>query len=338
MKHQGGGGNWGIEVTSVRYDQFIDPTIAPNPCFASPGCRRESAPSACSLASTADASNQGIDVNITQNSPGAQYYLVYINPNGCDGNANNFSFVGRYLAPGWTDGGGPPATATGVPGWTGTLKNGASGWNCPVAGVTICAIAYNSLTPDQPLLRPDPLGSCASRLTTRPRRSVSPAARRPRLCRRTTPRMALQYPPYTGGDVANENYCVVSPNPGNPSAPCTTAKVTPGAVQFYFPRRLTAWTRTATATTHVFSGEQYNWIVIYQAPGNTCSLSEAERQRVDAVHRHHLLADGELGHPRLGHVAAGRPGDLLHGEGHRQRATSASTSTRTTRRRLRRRG
>jgi Flp pilus assembly protein TadG len=147
MKHQGGGGNWGVEVTSVRYDRFIDPTIAPNPCFASPGCRRESTPSACSLASTADASNQGIAVNITQNSPGAQYYLVYINPNGCDGNANNFSFVGRYLAPGWTDGGGPPATATGVPGWTGTLKNGTTGWNCPVAGVTICAIAYNSLTP-----------------------------------------------------------------------------------------------------------------------------------------------------------------------------------------------
>ncbi|MEA2655207.1 MAG: putative Flp pilus-assembly TadE/G-like, partial [Chloroflexota bacterium] len=111
VKHQGGAGNWGIELTSARYDQFLDPNILPNPCFASPGCRRESAPSACKSISTADASNQGIMVNITQNAPGAQYYNVYINPNGCDGNQNNFSFVNRFNAPGWV--GAPPAVATG---------------------------------------------------------------------------------------------------------------------------------------------------------------------------------------------------------------------------------
>lgn len=58
-----------------------------------------------------DTNNQGINVNITANSPGAQYYLVYINPNGCGGIASNFSFVGRYPAPGWTDGGGTVGTA-----------------------------------------------------------------------------------------------------------------------------------------------------------------------------------------------------------------------------------
>ena len=82
--------------------------------------------------------------------------------------------------------------------------------------------------------------------------------------------MALQYPPNTGGDVANENYCVVSPNPGDVNAPCAPAKVTPGAVQFYFPNS-TCMDQNGGGYTHVFSGEQYNWIVIYAPAGSACS-------------------------------------------------------------------
>jgi hypothetical protein len=55
IKHQGGSGNWGVELTSVRYDRFLDPTITPNPCFGVAGCRRESTPSACKSVSTVDA-------------------------------------------------------------------------------------------------------------------------------------------------------------------------------------------------------------------------------------------------------------------------------------------
>ncbi len=285
MKHQGGSGNWGIELTSVRYDQFIDPTIAPNPCFISPGCRRESTPSACTNVSTADASNQGINVTITQNSPGAQYYLVYIDPNGCDGVPNNFSFVGRYLAPGWTDGGAPPAVAVGAP-WTGVLKSGAGGWPCGVAGTTICNIAYNNLSPtsqcfaqtrSQLCQTPDDEGApqCFA--------NCPPAAGVPQ----SNAAMSLEYPPYTGGDVANENYCVVSPNPGDPNAPCTTAKVTPGAVQFYFPAGA-CLDQNGNGTTMVFSGEQYNWIVIFQTPANTCSYQKlngnAETQYIGTIY------------------------------------------------------
>src|SRR5207249_1404655 len=40
LKHRSGAGNWGIELTSVRWCRFIDPTIGPNPCFGSPGSRR----------------------------------------------------------------------------------------------------------------------------------------------------------------------------------------------------------------------------------------------------------------------------------------------------------
>jgi hypothetical protein len=82
--------------------------------------------------------------------------------------------------------------------------------------------------------------------------------------------MALQYPPYTGGDVANENYCVPSPNPGNSSAPCQSSKITPGAVQFYFPIG-SCLSQNAQGATYVYAGEQYNWIVIYMPPGNSCN-------------------------------------------------------------------
>ncbi len=107
IKHNGGGGNWGVELTSVRWDTFNDPTIGPDPCLFSPGCRRESAPSECFQANTQDVNNAAIDVSIVQNAPGAQYYNVYVDPNGCDGNQNAFAFVNRFIAPGWSDGGGP---------------------------------------------------------------------------------------------------------------------------------------------------------------------------------------------------------------------------------------
>ncbi|OLD50128.1 MAG: hypothetical protein AUI42_04760 [Actinobacteria bacterium 13_1_40CM_2_65_8] len=272
MKHQGGGGNWGVELTSVRYDRFSDGTILPDPCLASPGCRRESAPSACQLVNTLDGNNSGINVNITKNSPGAQYYLVYINPNGCDNQPNNFSFVGRYLAPGWIDAGAPPAIAVGAP-WTGTLVNGApGGWPCPAPfglTVTICNIAFGNVT-----------GTTLCFAQARSQGCQPPDDETKPQCFAVCPpapavpqdnaAMSLQYPPlYTGGDVANENYCQLSPNPGLVSAPCATAKITPGAVQFYFPNG-SCLTQNGGGYTHVFSGEQYNWIVIFQAPGNVC--------------------------------------------------------------------
>jgi Flp pilus assembly protein TadG len=273
IKHQGGSGNWGVELTSVRYDRFIDPTVANNPCFASPGCRRESTPSACQEVSTLDTNNSGINVTITSNVPGAQYYLVYIDPNGCDANANNFSFVGRFLAPGWIDGGAPPATSPGIGPWSGVLVNGVNGWPCGIATVTICSIAYNNLSPNTLCFAQARAKLCQSPddetspqcFANCPPASAVPAS---------NPPMSLEYPPYTGGDIANENYCVVSPNPGDPNQPCTTSKVTPGAVQFYFPAGSNCLDQNGNGSTHVFSGEQYNWIVIYQAPGNTCSYQK----------------------------------------------------------------
>jgi hypothetical protein len=274
MKHQGGAGNWGIELTSVRFDRFIDPNITPNPCFNSPGCRRESAPSACRAVSTADASNQGIMVNITQNAPGAQYYNAYINPNGCDGNQNNFSFVGRFLAPGFSDGGGPPAVAVGgyPNGANKPLLLGSGGWPCGIATVSICGIAYNNLTPTITCFAQTRTQLCRNPDDELGPQCFSNCPPPANLLSQENPPMSLEYPPYTGGDVANENYCVVSPNPGDPNTPCSTAKVTPGAVQFYFPNG-SCINQNAQGATYVYAGEQYNWIVIYSPASNNCSDS-----------------------------------------------------------------
>ena len=81
--------------------------------------------------------------------------------------------------------------------------------------------------------------------------------------------MSLEYPPYTSGDVANENYCVPSPNPGDITAPCIGAQVTPGGVQFYFPNG-SCFNQNSQGATYVYSGVQYNWIVIYAPASNTC--------------------------------------------------------------------
>jgi hypothetical protein len=272
IKHQGGGGNWGVELTSVRYDRFLDPTIAPNPCIASPGCRRESAPSSCQQVNTLDGNNSGISVNVTKNAPGAQYYNVYVNPNGCDGIPNNFSFVGRYLAPGFVDGGGPPATALGPypSGANITLINGVNGWPCALPTVTICNIVYNNMSPTVQCFAQTRAQLCQTADDELKPQCFSSCPPPPNLLSQENAPMSLEYPPYTGGDVSNENYCRISPNPGNINSPCQGALITPGAVQFYLPNGA-CFDQNAQGATYVFSGEQYNWIVIYSPPGSVCA-------------------------------------------------------------------
>ncbi len=279
IKHQGAGlaGTWGIELTSVRYDRFLDNSASGNVCFGSPGCMRESAPSACQQTSEIDGNNNGFDINVTQNAPGAQYYNVYVDPYGCvgsnpgdtGGTRADFSFLGTFLAPGWIDGGSAPATATGLPGWTGTLT---------LATVTICNITFNNLT--------TPVSSQCAFYNARAQHCAAPWDEAPPQCFANCPApptvpqdnspMSLEYPFYNGGDIANENYCMQTPifPAGDALAPCGFAKITPGAVQFYFPAGNNCLDQNGNGSTHVFSGEQYNWIVIYQQPGSTCSYQK----------------------------------------------------------------
>ncbi len=279
IKHGGlGSGNWGVELTSVRWDTFNDGSagFSPDPCYwiPGPGCRRESAPSECQMVATADVKDQVIDVAITQNAPGAQYYNVYVNPNGCDGNQNSFSFVNRFLAPGWSDGGGPPASPTGPypNGGSGiVLKSGVGGYPCGAAGHSVCAISSSSLLPNFLCYAQTRTKNCQPPDDEIAPQCFSNCPPPANLLSQENAAMSLEYSPFTGGDVSNENYCQQSPTSGgDPNAPCATAKITPGAVQFYFPNG-SCLTQNAQGATFVFAGEQYNWIVIYAPPTNTCN-------------------------------------------------------------------
>ena len=265
---------WGVEVTSVRFDRFPDTSIS-TACSAAAGCRRESAPSECQLTPNAvvgglhSPSNIGISVNITKNAPGAQYYNVYLNPAGCDGNQQNFGWVGRFDAPGFI--GGSPV---------GPYPSGVA-WTLGAAAPGVPPAAGASIYDVNDRLIPNPSATCFAQTRTLncapPDDELKPQCFSncpppPNLLSQENPDMSLQYPPYTGGDVSNEDYCQISSNPGNVNAPCQGALVTPGAVQFYFPNGA-CFDQNSQGATYVFAGEQYNWIVIYSPPGNACSNS-----------------------------------------------------------------
>ena len=269
---QGRNNRWGVELTSVRYDQFLDSSFAPV-CTTAPGCRRESAPSGCRLTpnpvvgSLHAPSNLGITINITQNAPGAEYYNVYLNPQGCNGNPNQFGWVGRFNAPGWNNG---------AP--TGVYPNGTN-WSLGATAPLLPPANGASVYDVNDTMIPNPTTQCYAQ--TRTLGCATPDDEQDPQCFSNCPPpanllsqenapMDLQYPPHTGGDVANENYCQVSQNPGSTIAPCANTTVTPGAVQFYFPAG-SCMTQNAQGATYVFSGEQYNWIVIYAPASNTCS-------------------------------------------------------------------
>lgn len=267
-----GPGNWGVELTSVRFDQFTDPTVSPNPCSGAPGCRRESAPSACFLVSSDDSKNQVIDVSVQVNAPGAQYYDVYLNPNGCDGNPNNFSYINRFNAPGFTNG---VATGPFPNGGAGTVLTGGlnpSGWPCAAVGHTICQVSASGLLPNSLCYAQVRTKNCQPPDDEIPPQCFSSCPAPPGNLSQENAPMRLSYPPFTGGDVANENYCQ-QPAPagtGSATAPCQNAKVTPGAVQFYFPAG-SCMSQQSQGATFVYSGEQYNWIIIYAPPSNNCA-------------------------------------------------------------------
>jgi putative Flp pilus-assembly TadE/G-like protein len=276
IKHGGAlaSGNWGVELTSVRHDDYSDLSVSGGTCYSSSPCRRESAPSACQQVSTIDppVKDQVIDVSITQNAPGAEYYNVYLNPNGClpypNGTQNDFSFIGRFDAPGFS--GGVPVGPYPNGGSGAVLSGGTGGWPCLAAGHTICSVSASTLLPNNLCYAQSRTANCQPPDDELPPQCFSNCPPPAGLLSQENAPMSLEYPPYTGGDVSNENYCQLSPNPGDPTAPCANARVTPGAVQFYFPAG-SCMTQDAQGATYVFAGEQYNWIVIYSPPANTCN-------------------------------------------------------------------
>jgi Flp pilus assembly protein TadG len=272
---QGRNNRWGVEITSVRYDRFLDTTIPGNNCAAAPGCIRESAPSSCKLTpnavvgATHSPSNVGISVNITKNAPGAQYYNVYLNPNGCNGNQNQFGYAGTFNAPGFV-GGTPVSPYPNGTAWT--LGAAAQTPVIPVAGATLYDLTDVNVAPTMFCYAQAKFAGCRPPAIEQAPQCFSSCPPPANLLSQENADMTLERSPYSQGDIANENYCTPSPNPGNVNAPCVGSAVTPGGVQFYFPAG-SCFSQNSQGATYVFSGVQYNWIMIYAPASNTCSPS-----------------------------------------------------------------
>jgi len=204
---------------------------------------RESAPSVCYVV-VASGSNRNIQVRVS-NVPGATAYNIYAGPSGSCG--------------------GPFGLAASLA-VAGTPANNSTG-ACPVYSGGGCSLGNESIILDATELgspfapnagaSPGVIGSYPPSGETAPLKSNLPNENANRAA-----------PP--AGDRANENSCE------DVAGALTTCPgpITPGAVVFYIPSG-GCLNDSSSGDNYVFSGYQYNWIVIYEPgaanpPANTC--------------------------------------------------------------------
>jgi hypothetical protein len=203
---------------------------------------RESAPSMCRTVFVGD--GQVVQIQVS-NVPGAVSYNVYAAPsNGCTG---PFGLAGSIAV-------------------VGPVQNTATG-TCPAFSGTGCSLGHESAVFDGGPLgtgftpngaAPGIAGSAPPDSETAPLRSNLPNENANRAS-----------PPH--GDRANENQC------DTVAAALTTCAgpITPGAVAFVIPSG-GCLNDTTSGDNVLFSGYQYNWMVVYEPgaaypPANTCS-------------------------------------------------------------------
>ena len=206
---------------------------------------RESAPSVCRTIRT-NPGNDVIDIDIS-NVPGATSYDVYATRAGGDCS-------------------GPWGLIANIP-VVGTVSN-ANTNPCPLFTGAGCSLGHESSVIDDndiiPLFAPNPAAAWGTYGSYPPSPETSPLGGN--LPNENANRAA---PP--AGDKANENQCLTA---GLILASCPEA-ITPGAVVYYIPNGA-CLTDTSAGDTYVFSGYQYNWMLVYEPgpanpPANSCS-------------------------------------------------------------------
>ena len=203
---------------------------------------RESAPSYCHTVSIGD--NQVMQLQIS-NVPGATSYNVYAAPPnyGC---AGPFGLAGNI-----------PSVGTQQNDNTAGCAFVSSSCSLGSETAVFDATVLGGFVPN-PLAPPGVVGSLPPSGETQPLRSNLP-----------NENANLAAPP--AGDRANENHCDTT---AGALAACP-APITPGAVAFYIPNGGCV-NDTSDGDVYIFSGYQYNWMVLYEPglsnpPANTCS-------------------------------------------------------------------
>ena len=205
---------------------------------------RESAPSICYVVNTGG-SNRNVQIRVS-NVPGATAYNIYAAPSGSCNGPFGLAAVLSVV--------GSPA------------NNNTAG--CPVYSGAGCSLGNEGIILDSTDIGPPfapnaaappgvigaypPAGETAPLRNNLPNENANRAA-----------------PP--GGDRANENQCNAV------AGPLTTCPgpITPGAVVFYLPSG-GCLNASSTGDNYIFSGYQYNWMVLYEPgaaypPANTCA-------------------------------------------------------------------
>ena len=205
--------------------------------------KRESSPSICY---TVDLSrNQNVEVDVS-NVPGATAYNIYAAPSGsCNG---------------------PFGLADTLP-VSGSVQNNQLN-PCPQVTANGCSLGNEKMVLDSTDLgspfAPNALAAPGVTGSYPPVGETAPLGRR--LANENANRSA---PP--GGDRGNENQCDTV---AGALSTCPN-EITPGAVEFYIPSG-GCLNSTSTGDNIVYSGYQYDWVVLYEPgaanpPANTCS-------------------------------------------------------------------
>ena len=199
---------------------------------------RESAPSTCS---SINLNNHFDAVQLTvSNVPGATSYNIYAAPpgNGCAG---------------------PFGLAANLPVAGPVLNDGTA--SCPNYTGGGCSLGHETVLLDDQLIAPFAPNGAAAPDTSG---AYPPDSERAPLAA-GLPNQNPSMGTGARGDRANENNCETV---AGAYATCPTA-VTPGAVEFYFPGG--CMDATNGGDTYIFSGNQFDWISLYQPASNSCA-------------------------------------------------------------------
>lgn len=206
--------------------------------------KRESAPSMCRTVVVPDLS--GIKITVS-NLPGATAYNVYAAPplNGCNG---PFGLAGSITV-------------------TGPVRNDNT-VGCPAFSGTGCSLGYVNAVFDSTLLG---LAFAPSSTAAPGTPGAYPPSGETAPLRSNLPNQNADRANPPAGDRANENQCSTI----NGDATACPAPITPGAVEFYIPST-GCLNATTSADSFLFSGFQYDWIMVYEPgtanpPANICS-------------------------------------------------------------------
>ena len=222
----------------------IELTATRTETFSGTNYKRESAPSMCRTVFVPDGNAMKITVS---NVPGATAYNVYASPpnNGCGG---PFGLAGSIAV-------------------TGPVRNDATA-SCPAFTGSTCSLGISNAVFDATLLGPTfaPSATAAPGMP-----GAYPPSGETAPLRSNLPNQNPDRGTSPAGDRANENQCSTV---NGAATPCPGA-ITPGAVEFYIPST-GCLNATSGADNFVFSGYQYDWIMVYEPgaanpPANQCS-------------------------------------------------------------------